>query len=152
MKMKVALIGYGKMGHLLETRLQDQGHRIVAVVDPLYTGKSSSSGAPAYASLDEALSEKDPKNSLKNADAAIEYTGPDSAVNNLLFLIREKIPVVTGTTGWYDRLPEIVQAVNAAGTSLVWSSNFSLGVNLFYRIAAYAAKLVDPFKEYDVAG
>ena len=150
--MKVALIGYGKMGRLLETRLTGQGHEILAVVDPLFTGKNCSSGAPVYASLEEALSEKNSKNCIKNADAAIEYTRPDSAAGNLLFLIREKIPVVTGTTGWYDRLPEIVQAVNAAGTSLVWSSNFSLGVNLFYRIAAYAAKLVDPFKEYDVAG
>ncbi|MCL2472886.1 MAG: 4-hydroxy-tetrahydrodipicolinate reductase [Treponema sp.] len=152
--MKIALVGYGKMGRLLEERLLEQGHSITAVVDPLYPGKNCSSGAPVYASLDAALAASDGgrKNFLKDADAAIEFTRPDSAVPNLLFLVREKIPVVTGTTGWYERLPEIERAVNAAGTSLVWSSNFSLGVNLFYRIAAYAAKLADPFKEYDVAG
>jgi len=60
--------------------------------------------------------------------------------------------VVTGTTGWYDKLLEISEAVGSAESSLLWSSNFSLGVNLFYRVACYAAKLMDPFKEYDVAG
>jgi 4-hydroxy-tetrahydrodipicolinate reductase len=146
--MKIALIGYGKMGRLLETRILEKGHTVLAVVDPLANAmaKDTAKTGAVYASLEDSLK------SLKEADAAIEFTHPDCAAGNLLFLIREKIPVVTGTTGWYTRLPEITQAVNAAGTSLVWSSNFSLGVNLFYRIAAYAAKLADPFKEYDVAG
>jgi 4-hydroxy-tetrahydrodipicolinate reductase len=137
--MKIALIGYGKMGRLLETRLIERGHESTATIDP------SGSGA-AFTSL------KDAFNKMKDADAAIEFTHPDSAVDNLLFLAKNKIPVVSGTTGWFAKLPEITKAVEAAGSSLVWSSNFSLGVNLFYRIAAYAAKLVDPFKEYDVAG
>jgi 4-hydroxy-tetrahydrodipicolinate reductase len=83
---------------------------------------------------------------------AIEFTRPDTAPANLLFLARQKIPVVTGTTGWYGRLPEITSAVEKAGAALLWASNFSLGVNLFYRIAAYAARLADPFPEYDVGG
>lgn len=151
--MKIALIGYGKMGRLLEERLPERDHEITAVVEPFYkgAGKGLPSGATLYMSLAEALNGASGKG-LKDADVAIEFTVPGCAVENLCFLIKEKIPTVTGTTGWYTMLPEITQAVNAAGGSLVWSPNFSLGVNLFYRIAAYAAKLADPFKEYDVAG
>ena len=157
--MKIALIGYGKMGKLLETRLLERGHEVLAVVDPLASAvktgdvKSSllPSGVAAYTSLADALNGV-PGKSLKDIDAAIEFSHPNAAVENLLFLVREKIPVVSGTTGWFAKLPEVSRAVEAAGSSLVWSSNFSLGVNLFYRMAAHAAKLVDPFKEYDVAG
>ena len=162
--MKVALIGYGKMGRLLEKRLLEKEHEVLLVVDPKVQhfvkdkglsvkggAKHLDSGAAAYASLENALEGVDGEG-LGDVDIVIEYTHPDSAAANLLFLTREKIPVVTGTTGWYDKLPEIEKNVNAAGTSLLWSSNFSLGVNLFYRIAAHAAKLIDPFAEYDAAG
>ena len=146
--MKVALIGYGQMGRLIEKRLTEKGHEVLAIVDPLYppTGKSGNhpSGAEVYASLEDAA--------IKDVNIAIEFTQPDTAPRNIIFLAKERIPVVSGTTGWYSRLPEVSAAVNAAGTALLWSSNFSLGVNLFYRIAAYAAKLIDPFADYDVAG
>ena len=171
--MKVVLAGYGKMGRLLETRLLEKGHQVLAAVDPYYKGPfykgdsypgatkpgadkpGSSSSAPqemiVYASLEDALKGA-PGKSLKDADVVFEFTQPDQAVKNLLFLAKEKIPTVTGTTGWYGKLDEVSQAVNAEGSSLVWSSNYSLGVNIFYRIAANAAKLMDPFAEYDVAG
>ena len=147
--MKIVLVGYGKMGQLLEQKLLEKGHKILAVVDPMLAAPANKvfpSGAKAFVSLEDALSV------IKDADAAIEFTLPGSAPENILFLAKEKIPVVCGTTGWYDRLPEIREAVEDAGSSLVYSSNFSLGVNLFYRITSHAAKLVDPFKEYDVAG
>jgi 4-hydroxy-tetrahydrodipicolinate reductase len=153
--MKIALIGYGKMGRLLETRLMEKEHDVLAVVDPVYAsaskGGSLPSGAAVYASLEEALSGGRGKG-LKDADAALEFTLPGTAPGNLLFLSREKIPTVTGTTGWYEKLPEISRAVNENGTSLVWSSNFSIGVNLFLRIAAHAAKLIDLVPDYDVGG
>ena len=145
--MRIALVGYGKMGRLLEERLLEKGHEVLAVVDPAAAGNLPS-GAAVYSSLENALRGK----GLKDADVAIEFTQPDVAVENLLFLTREKIPTVAGTTGWFAKLPDVEKAVNAAGSSLVWASNFSLGVNLFYRITAYAAKLFDPFEEYDVAG
>jgi 4-hydroxy-tetrahydrodipicolinate reductase len=136
------------MGRLLETRLLERGHQVPAVIEAFTPGLGKGgplpSGASVYTSLEEAH--------LNGADAAMEFTWPDRAVQNLLFLAKEKIPVVAGTTGWYDKLPEVNSAVNAAGTSLIWSPNYSIGVNLFYRIAAHAAKLIDPFEDYDVAG
>ncbi|MCL2374312.1 MAG: 4-hydroxy-tetrahydrodipicolinate reductase, partial [Treponema sp.] len=147
--MKVILVGYGKMGRLLEARIAEKGSQVLAVVDP-YCAETAAGGA-AYASLEEARNGAAGK-SLKDADAVIEFSRPDSAPGNLLFLAKEKVPTVTGTTGWYGRLPEIIRAVNDEGSSLIWSSNFSQGVNLFFRVAAFAAKLVDPFPEYDVAG
>jgi 4-hydroxy-tetrahydrodipicolinate reductase len=152
--MKVILAGYGKMGRLLETRLREKGHNVIAAVDPLRAGSGAQASLPIYPSLKDALGgiRGIPGKSLKDADVVIEFSLPNVAPENLLFLINEKMPVVTGTTGWYDKLPEINKTVDSAGTSLLWSSNFSLGVNLFYRIACYAARLADPFKEYDVAG
>ena len=150
--MKAILIGYGKMGQLLSNKLNEKGHKVLAAVDPFFSGKSPE--IPVYASLEEAL-KGDSSNSgagLKDADVVLEFTRPDMAVKNLLFLAKQKIPAVTGTTGWYDSLPEVSRAVDAAGSSLLWASNFSLGVNLFYRIAEYASRLMDPFGEYDVAG
>jgi 4-hydroxy-tetrahydrodipicolinate reductase len=151
--MKVILTGYGKMGRLLEAKLCERGHKVLAVVDPYYAANGASSSLPieSYPSLRDAMDGK-PGKSLKDADVVIEFTMPHVAPVNLLFLVNEKIPVVTGTTGWYDKLPEISKAVVSDRSSLLWSSNFSLGVNLFYRVACCAAKLMDPFKEYDVAG
>ena len=143
--MNIGLIGYGKMGCLLEERLLEKGHVVTAMVDPF--ALCISLGTPFYATLEEAIGSE-----LKKVDAVFEFTHPDSAAENLLLLAREKIPVVCGTTGWFDKLPEVSRAVETAGSSLVWSSNFSLGVNLFYRIASNAAKLMDTFEEYDVAG
>ena len=164
--MKAAIIGYGKMGRLIERRLMEKEHEVLAIVDPFYSimgnNRQPPSGAVVYASLDDALNGSTEGEgfsngfshgfSLKDVDVAIEFTLPNTAPNNILFMAKEKIPVVTGTTGWYAKLPEIEKAINANGSSLLWASNFSLGVNVFYRIAAYAAKLVDPFTEYDVAG
>ena len=154
--MKVTLVGYGKMGRLLEKRLMEKKHNVTAVVDPFFkdsgaAGNDIPSGAQAYASLEDAAKGAAGR-SLYDSDAVIEFSHPSVALNNLLFLARNKIPTVTGTTGWYDKLPEISKAVNDSKTSLLWSANFSLGVNLFFRVAEYAAKLADPFAEYDVGG
>jgi len=162
--MKVILVGYGKMGRLLEARLAEpsagvtdrgsppvKGSQVLAVVDPCYTASETAAGGAVYASLEDALKGSAGKG-LKDADVVIEFTRPDCALNNLLFLAKNNIPTVTGTTGWYEKLPEISRAVTEAGSSLLWSSNFSLGVNVFFRVAAHAAKLIDPFAEYDVGG
>jgi 4-hydroxy-tetrahydrodipicolinate reductase len=146
--MNILLVGYGKMGKILEAKALERGHQVIAAVDPAV---KPAGAFPVYPSLEEAL-KAGPGLGLKDADMAIEFTRPDTVAANLLFLIGQKIPVVTGTTGWYKRLPEIAGAAEKTGAALLWASNFSLGVNLFYRIAAYAAKLADPFPEYDVGG
>jgi 4-hydroxy-tetrahydrodipicolinate reductase len=141
--MKIAIIGYGKMGKMIEQAAAAAGHTITAAVDPL--AQISPNGARLFRGLAEA-------GDLCGAEAAIEFTQPGTALANIKILAERKIPAVIGTTGWHDKLDEARQAVEQAGSSLIWSSNFSLGVYLFYRIAWYAAQLADSFPEYDIGG
>lgn len=141
--MNIALIGYGKMGQLIEAAALRQGLRVTAIVDPFAPHERGASGAPLFKTIDQLP---------PGVDTAIEFTRPDTAAANLIALARMRVPAVTGTTGWLDKLDEVRQAVEAEGSALLWASNFSLGVNLFYRIAAHAAALADPFPEYDVGG
>ncbi|MCL1836112.1 MAG: 4-hydroxy-tetrahydrodipicolinate reductase [Treponema sp.] len=143
--MKIAVIGYGKMGKMIEQAALDQDHTVAAVVDPLSFEQSPQSGAPLYRGMAEA-------GNLRGAEVAIEFTQPGMALANIKFMAEKKIPLVIGTTGWHDKLDEARQIVESAGASLIWASNFSLGVNIFYRIAWYAAQLADSFPEYDVGG
>jgi 4-hydroxy-tetrahydrodipicolinate reductase len=87
-----------------------------------------------------------------SVDVAIEFTQPDCAVANIITLAQKKIPTVTGTTGWHADMEKVRNAVEKAGSALLWASNFSIGVNMFYRIAWYAAELVNNFPEYDAGG
>ena len=144
--MNIALIGFGKMGKLLEARAIEKNHRVLMIVDPYFQSEKSLLGTIVSKSLETITSVQG------DLDAAIEFSRPDTAVENLLYLARNKIPAVTGTTGWYDKLPEVNAAVMEAGTSLFWAPNFSLGMNLFYRIASFTAGIFDPFPEYDVGG
>jgi 4-hydroxy-tetrahydrodipicolinate reductase len=140
--MRIAVIGYGKMGKMVEQTALSQGHSIAAIVDPFVT--ETLAGAPVSKSVSDA--------DLSCADAAIEFTQPAAAPDNITALAKKKIPTVTGTTGWHERMDEVNRAVKAAGGALLWSSNFSIGVNLFYRIAWYAAELANEFPEYDISG
>jgi len=138
--MKIAIIGYGKMGKMIEQIARAQGHVIAAIVDPFATD--------APVKISKTIAEAD----LSSVDAAIEFTQPSTAVENIIALAKKKIPTVTGTTGWHECMDEAAQAIKAADSSLLWASNFSIGVNLFYRIAWYAAQLANNFPEYDVGG
>ena len=143
--MNIAIIGYGKMGKMIEQIACENGHTIAAVVDPAAAGTSFFMGVRISASIAEA-------ENLDIADAAIEFTQPAIAAANIKALAERKIPTVAGTTGWHQQMDEVKRAVETAGTALIWSSNFSIGVNLFYRVAWYAAKLADAFPEFDVGG
>ncbi|MCL2763873.1 MAG: 4-hydroxy-tetrahydrodipicolinate reductase [Treponema sp.] len=145
--MNIALIGYGKMGKMIEQAALTLGHNITAIVDPFITGTQISS------SITEAA--------LDTTEAAIEFTRPDTAVANILALAERKIPVVVGTTGWQERMnasgietgmDNVFKAIEKTGSSMLWASNFSIGVNMFYRIAWYAAMLANNFSEYDAGG
>jgi 4-hydroxy-tetrahydrodipicolinate reductase len=143
--MKIAIVGYGKMGKMVERIALDHGHTITAIVESLPQESTPPSGAPLYRTIAEA-------GNLHGAEAAIEFTQPATALGHIKALAEKKIPSVIGTTGWLEQIDEARRAVEQAGASLIWASNFSLGVNIFYRVAWYAAQLADSFPEYDVGG
>jgi len=140
--MNIAIIGYGKMGKIIEQIAVSQGHNIPVIVDPF------ADNAPTGVKIAKSIGEAD----FNSVDAAIEFTVPSTAAQNIVALAEKKIPTVTGTTGWYERIAEVSKAVEKAGSSLLWASNFSIGVNLFYRIAWHAAELANNFPEYDIGG
>jgi 4-hydroxy-tetrahydrodipicolinate reductase len=148
--MNIAIVGFGKMGKTIERLALERGHSIAAIVDPL----ARSSGACAEGSLSRSPLERNitGKGALSSADIALEFTGPGTALANIIALAELKIPVVAGTTGWYEKLDEARAAVEKGSSSLLWASNYSLGIHLLYRIAAHAASLLDKFPEYDLAG
>jgi 4-hydroxy-tetrahydrodipicolinate reductase len=141
--MKIAIIGYGKMGKIIERLACEQGHGIAAIVDPFAEGTSILSGIKTSKSITEA-------EGIDRADAAIEFTQPSTAATNIIALAEKKIPAVSGTTGWQEQMDEVRVAIEANKSALLWSSNFSIGVNLFYRVAWYAAALMNEFPEFDI--
>jgi 4-hydroxy-tetrahydrodipicolinate reductase len=124
--MKIALIGYGKMGQAIEEQALLRGHHITARV---------SRSNPHW-------------NGVSEADVAIEFTEPGSAVNNVLQLLSLKVPVVCGTTGWDLQKPMVAQHVHSHGGAVVAASNFSLGVNLFFALNQRMAQLLAPYPDY----
>jgi 4-hydroxy-tetrahydrodipicolinate reductase len=133
--MKIALIGYGRMGREVEMAAAEKGHAVVARIDPFAAETTEREISAA---------------TLESADVCIEFTQPDAVVKNVRQVAHLKKPVVIGTTGWYEQLATVEKTVLAAGAALVYAPNFSLGVNLFYRIAETAAALFNRFEEYDV--
>ena len=142
--MRIILCGYGKMGRLIEDCANDRGTEAAAVIDPRVVGISKR-GAPIYPSFDQV-----PK-TLFDKTVLIDFSRPDSVFNTICAAADRHLPLVVGTTGWYHRLAEAEARVKAAGSALLYAENFSLGVTLFYKIAEYAASLVNQFDEYDAA-
>jgi 4-hydroxy-tetrahydrodipicolinate reductase len=129
--MKIALIGYGKMGHIIERIALERGHEIVSKVD--------------VDNQDEFESE-----TFASADVAIEFTVPNKAVENYRKAWAVGVPVVSGTTGWNAVLPELKEEIAANGYTLFWASNFSLGVNLFFELNRRLAQMMNRYDNYDV--
>jgi 4-hydroxy-tetrahydrodipicolinate reductase len=140
--MNIALVGYGKMGKMVEQAAIAKGHNISVIVDPF------AADAQTAVKISKSITDAD----FSSIDVAIEFTQPDTAVNNILALAKRKIPIVVGTTDWHVHLNKIILAIDKADSSMIWASNFSIGVNMFYRIAWYAAELVNNFPEYDIGG
>jgi 4-hydroxy-tetrahydrodipicolinate reductase len=126
--MKIALLGYGKMGKVIEKIALERGHEIVL--------KKSSS---------------DSYLGLENADVAIDFSIPASAVANISECLNNGIPVVSGTTGWLEEYPKMVALCENKNGSFIYGSNFSLGVNLFFELNSYLAKMMSKFKTYSVS-
>ena len=130
--LKIVLIGYGKMGHVIEEIAQARGHQIVLTID---RGKEALFDDPRFAS----------------SDVAIEFTAPAMAFDNCLRAIERGIPVVSGTTGWTDRQPELRARCEAGEGTVFWSSNFSIGVNLFLQINRRVAALMQVAPNYHLS-
>ncbi len=131
--MKIAIIGYGKMGKLVEQVAAARGHEVVARFDI----DNNEGGAGLTAE------------SLSGVAAAIEFSTPEAVIHNLRRVIALGVPAVVGTTGWYEHLDEIKALVKEHNGALVYSANFSVGMNLFFKIVRYAAELFAQFAEYD---
>jgi 4-hydroxy-tetrahydrodipicolinate reductase len=130
-KRRIAIIGDGKMGHAIEQLAVEHGWKVTAFLGE----RESASGINAK--------------TLGDADVAVEFTQPDAAVANVTAALRAGVPVVVGTTGWYDSLPEVTRIAKEAGTGLLWSPNFSLGVNVLIELARYAGTLMRPLEGFD---
>ena len=129
--MKLAIIGYGKMGHIIEQIAVKRGHSIVSTID--------------INNLDDFSSE-----AFRSADVAIEFTTPATAYDNIRRCFAAGISVVSGTTGWKQRLEEIKMQCEKEGKTFFYASNFSIGVNIFFALNNYLAKLMNNFPAYDV--
>lgn len=130
--MKIALIGYGKMGKTIERIAVQRGHEIVLRI-------SSSNQDEFHA-----------ENLLK-ADVAIEFTNPEGAFENVQKCLQSGVPVVCGSTGWNDKLEEVYKICSENNTAMLQSSNFSIGVNVFFEINAILAKMMNQYPEYEVS-
>ncbi len=129
--MKLALIGYGKMGKAIEEVAQHRGHEIVIKID--------------QPNLQDFT-----KENLSKADVAIEFTGPHSAFENVKKCFEFDVPVVCGSTGWTDKLEEIKKNCSDKNGSFIYSSNYSVGVNIFFEVNKKLAALMAAHKEYEV--
>jgi 4-hydroxy-tetrahydrodipicolinate reductase len=129
----VAIIGDGKMGQAIRQLAVERGWRVTAVV-----GERESADGVGISKV-----------SLGEPDVAVEFTQPSAAVPNVMACLRARVPVVVGTTGWYDSLPEVTRVATETGTPLLWSPNFSLGVNVLIEVSRYAAKLMSALEDFD---
>ena len=129
--MKIALVGYGKMGMAIEEIAVKKGHEIVLKITIDNTEDMTMAN-------------------LQKADVAIEFTGPESAFNNVKMCIEAGVPVVSGSTGWLSKWDEVKNLCLEKNGSLIYASNYSIGVNLFFEVNRYLAKLMSAYTDYDV--
>lgn len=129
--MKIALLGYGKMGKIIEKIALSRKHEIVLTIDH------------------DNLHDLTPEN-LQKADVVIEFTMPASVLSNIGHCFNAGVPIVVGTTGWYDKIPEIKQRCEEGDHTLMYASNFSVGVNIFFHVNRLLAKMMNNYPHYDV--
>ena len=129
--MKIALIGYGKMGKTIEQIALQRGHQIVSIIDINNTADFDSEA-------------------FRSADVAIEFTTPATALGNYMRCFEANVPVVSGTTGWLSHLDEVKAKCEQEGKTFFYASNVSVGVNIFFALNRYLAKIMNGFPAYDV--
>lgn len=131
--MRIALIGYGKMGHMVRSLAAERGHEVPVIIGEAH----------------ENLSAKRFPETLKMADVAIDFSSADAVRRNVEACMLSGIPIVEGTTGWNEEMSDIRFLVEKSEGAMVFGANFSVGVNLFYKVAEYAAELFSKFPEYE---
>ncbi len=129
--MNIALLGYGKMGRLIEKFALQRGHHIHLIVDE--NNRADISVAD-----------------LEGADVAIDFSQPEAAVDNIGLCFEANLPIVVGTTGWYNQLDDVKKRCLDGNKTLMYGSNFSIGVNVFFHINRLLATVMNPYKQYDV--
>ncbi|MBW2975614.1 4-hydroxy-tetrahydrodipicolinate reductase [Candidatus Woesearchaeota archaeon] len=133
--MNIAIIGYGKMGHIIEKIAAERGINVIAKIDPAAEGATH-----------KEISEE----SLKDADACIEFTAPDVAVENIKKISALGKNIVVGTTGWYNKVEEVKKYAEENDIGLIYAPNFSIGVNVFFRLAKYISRMMNKLNDYEV--
>ena len=128
--MKIAIIGYGHMGHLIEEVAKKRGFDISCIIDVNDTEKFASE-------------------EFKESDVAIQFSVPSAAVDGILACFAAKVPVVVGTTGWTDSLPELKEMCEKGSGTMLYASNFSIGMNIFMAINRYVTSIMNSFESYD---
>jgi 4-hydroxy-tetrahydrodipicolinate reductase len=126
--MKIALLGYGKMGKVIEKIALERGHEIVLRKDSSDTFEG-----------------------ITKADIAIDFSVPTSAVSHISECLNQNVPVISGTTGWLENYDEMVHLCQEKNGSFIYASNFSLGVNIFFELNNYLAKMMKNLKDYNVS-
>ncbi len=134
--MNIAIIGYGKMGHIIEKVALDKGLNVTAKIDPI---------------AEDATHKEISEESLQDVDVCIEFTAPAIAVENIKKIAALGKNVVVGTTAWYDKIDEAKKAVEENDVGLIYSPNFSVGVNIFFRLVKNISGMMDSFKDYNVS-
>ncbi len=130
--MNIALIGYGKMGKAIETIAIERGHSVNLKID--------------ISNLDQFTIPN-----LQQCDVAIEFTGPETAAENITHCLNAGVPVVCGSTGWLQQLEAVTQLCKELDGALLYASNFSIGVNLFFELNEHLARLMNNYPGYDVS-
>ena len=129
----VAVIGDGKMGQAIRQLALDKGWKVTAVL-----GERENVGGAGITAR-----------SLGNPQVAVEFTQPDAAVGNIIACLKAGVPIVVGTTGWYQSLPEVTRVAKESSTGLLWAPNFSLGVNVLIELARYAGTMMRSLEGFD---
>jgi 4-hydroxy-tetrahydrodipicolinate reductase len=129
----VAVIGDGKMGQAIRQLALDKGWKVTAIL-----GERENAGGAGITAR-----------SLGNPQVAVEFTQPDAAVGNIIACLKAGVPIVVGTTGWYQSLPEVTRVAKESGTGLLWAPNFSLGVNVLIELARYAGTMMRSLEGFD---
>lgn len=132
--VNIVISGYGRMGKIIESMAKEKGHNISATVDPIAA---------------EASNKKLTSKLLKNVDVVIDFSIPETALQNAQVVCSAGKKIVMGTTGWYSHMEEMKKLILKEGSAIIWSGNFSLGVNIFFAIIEKSSRILNSFSDYD---